>query len=71
MCMLNCDYYILHRAGEASVAPSEMRPNQDEHRDTKKKGPLDPTAIYAVPDKKKKFSQQSPQSHGAALGKIN
>ncbi|CAH3161319.1 unnamed protein product [Pocillopora meandrina] len=50
------------RAEEASVAPSEMRSNQDGHRSDKDKGPLDPTAIYAMPDKKKKLDKQSPAS---------
>nr|XP_058947005.1 uncharacterized protein LOC131774927 [Pocillopora verrucosa] len=62
MHMSNYDCHIVHRAEEASVAPSEMRSNQDGHRSDKDKGPLDPTAIYAMPDKKKKLDKRSPAS---------
>ena len=71
MYMSNYDCHIVHRAEEASVAPSEMGSNQDGHRSDKDKGPLDLTAIYAMPDKKKKLDKQSPASLESVFGKMN
>ena len=71
MHMSNYDCHIVHRAEEASVALSEMRSNRDGHRSDKDKGPLDLTAIYAMPDKKKKLYKQSPASLESVFGKMN